>query len=303
VIYPDLAELVALKSKAARLPLGSDRQSLAIASGDYTSPFRGQGLAFHEVRDYRPGDDIRSIDWKVTARTNQPHVKIFVEERERTVILCVDANAYMRFGTRETFKSVQAARAAALLGWHANGRNDRVGCLVFGDVPDGMQVFAPRRSRQSLWEALKLLSVPQTGAHKEQVPLDAALAHLERTAPTGALVLVISDFSELGELAERHLCHLHRRCDVVLVAIQDPADRRLVEMGTIIFTDEAGQKLVFQSGARKARDAYEKQWDDNRQLLETMAKRRKIGIVDLHTGQDLYRDLQHGLQRLGNGRR
>ena len=113
------------------------------ASGDYASPFRGQGLAFHEVREYRFGDDIRSIDWRVTARTDKPHVKVFTEERERTVILCIDANAAMRFGTRGTFKSVQAARAAALLGWQANGSNDRVGCIVFGDVPGGMQFFAP----------------------------------------------------------------------------------------------------------------------------------------------------------------
>jgi uncharacterized protein (DUF58 family) len=301
MIYPDFGELIGLKNKASRLWLGSDRQSMAIASGDYTSPFRGQGLAFHEVREYRPGDDIRSIDWKVTARTNQPHVKIFVEERERTVILCVDANAGMRFGTRETFKSVQAARAAALLGWHANGRHDRVGCIVFGDVPDGMQVFAPRRSRQALWQALKLLSVQASGPHRKQVPLEAALANLERSAPTGALILIISDFAELSDVLEKHLGNLHRRCDIVLVAIQDPADRAIPDMGTIIFTDDAGHRLVFQSGDRKARDTYEKQWDDNRKQLEEIARRRKIGIVDLHTGQDLYRDLQLGLQRLGGG--
>src|SRR5271155_4260155 len=106
MLYPDFDELVALRNKAARLSLASARQSMAIASGDYTSPFRGQGLVFHEVREYRFGDDIRSIDWRVTARTGKPHVKVFIEERERTVILCINANASMRFGTRGTFKSV-----------------------------------------------------------------------------------------------------------------------------------------------------------------------------------------------------
>jgi uncharacterized protein (DUF58 family) len=305
VLYPDFAELVGLKSKASRLSLGSNRQSMSIASGDYTSPFRGQGLAFHEVREYRPGDDIRSIDWRVTARTDKPHVKVFVEERERTVILCIDANASMRFGTRGTFKSVQAARAAALLGWHANGRNDRVGCMVFGDVPDGIQLFTPRRSRQALWQALKLLSQETTGVHKEQVSLDAALAHLERGAPTGALILIISDFSELTGSLERQLGNLHRRCDVVLVAVQDPADREIPAMGTIIFTDDAGHKLTFQSESQEARDAYEKQWNENRNRLEDIARRRAIGIVDLHTGKDVYMDLQLGLRRLssGSGRR
>jgi uncharacterized protein (DUF58 family) len=303
VLYPDFAELVALKSRAPRLLLGSDRQSLAIASGDYTSPFRGQGLAFHEVREYRPGDDIRSIDWRVTARTDKPHVKVFVEERERTVILCVDANASMRFGTRGTFKSVQAARAAALLGWHANGRNDRVGCTVFGDVPDGMQFFTPGRSRQALWQALKLLSQQKTGVHKEHVPLEVALVHLERGAPTGTLILIISDFLESSGTLENVLGNLHRRCDIVLVAVQDPADREIPEMGTIIFADDAGHKLAFQSGSRELRDAYERQWSENRKQLENIARRRDIGIVDLHTGKDVYKDLQLGLRRLGNGTR
>jgi uncharacterized protein (DUF58 family) len=145
MLYPDFNELVSLGHKASRLQLVSGLQSTAASSGNYASPFRGQGLAFHEVREYRFGDDIRSIDWRVTARTNKPHLKVFTEERERTVILCIDANAAMRFGTRGTFKSVQAARAAALLGWHANVSNDRVGCIVFGDVPDGLQFFRPTR--------------------------------------------------------------------------------------------------------------------------------------------------------------
>src|SRR5271170_5744589 len=158
MLYPDFNELIRLGKRASRLQILSGRSSTTAGSGDYASPFRGQGLAFHEVREYRFGDDIRSIDWRVTARTDKAHVKIFTEKRERTVILCVDANAAMRFGTRGTFKSVQAARAAALLGGQACSSNDRVGCLVFGDVADGMQFFTPMRSRRALWQALKLLS-------------------------------------------------------------------------------------------------------------------------------------------------
>ena len=301
MLYPDFAELVALKSKASRLLLGSGRQSMAIAPGDYTSPFRGQGLAFHEVREYRAGDDIRSIDWRVTARTDKPHVKVFVEERERTVILCIDANASMRFGTRGTFKSIQAARAAALLGWHANGRNDRVGCIVFGDVQDGTQSFAPKRSRQSLWQAFKLLSQQTHGVHKAQVPLQVALAQLERGAPTGSLILIISDFNESTGLDERQLGNLRRRSDIVLVAINDPADREIPAMGTVILTDAAGHRLVFHSDGKAARETYEKQWTENRRRFEDIARRQKIGIVDLHTEKDIHKDLYLGLRRLGGG--
>src|SRR3984957_99186 len=179
MLYPDFDELMQLGRKASRLQIQSGRQSVTAGSGEYASPFRGQGLAFREVREYRLGDDIRSIDWRVTARTDEPHVKVFTEERERTVILCIDANAAMRFGTRGTFKSVQTARAAALLGWQANSSNDRVGCLVFGDVPEGMQFFAPARSRRALWQALKLVSRTEQGVHKSPVTPEAMLKYLE----------------------------------------------------------------------------------------------------------------------------
>jgi len=301
MLYPDFDELVALRIKASRLSLVSARQSMAIASGDYKSPFRGQGLVFHEVREYRFGDDIRSIDWRVTARTDKPHVKVFMEERERTVILCINANASMRFGTRGTFKSVQAARAAALLGWYANGQNDRVGCMVFGDVPEGMQFFTPARSRQALWQALKLLSGKMHGVHKAPVRLETALNHLERVAPTGSLVLIIGDFYQSAGMLERRLGNLHRRCDIVLVTINDPADREIPAMGTVIFEDDTGNKFVFDSDSREAREAYARQWNENRKQLVDIAKRRNIGIVDLHTGKDVYTDLQFGLRRLSSG--
>jgi uncharacterized protein (DUF58 family) len=301
MLYPDFDELVALRNKASGLLLASGRQSMAIASGDYTSPFRGQGLAFHEVREYRPGDDIRSIDWRVTARTDKPHVKVFVEERERTVILCINANASMRFGTRGTFKSVQAARAAALLGWYANGQNDRVGCMVFCDVSEGVQFFTPARSRQALWQALRLLSRKTHGVHKAPVPLETALNYLERVAPTGSLIIIIGDFYQSTETLERRLGNLHRRCDVVLVTINDPADRDIPAMGTVIFADDTGHKCIFDSGSREVREAYARQWNESRKQLVDIAKRRDIGIVDLHTGKDIYTDLQLGLRRLSSG--
>jgi uncharacterized protein (DUF58 family) len=298
MLHPDFHELIQLGQKASRLQIFSGRQSMAAGSGDYASPFRGQGLEFHEVREYRFGDDIRSIDWRVTARTDKPYVKVFTEERERTVILCIDANATMRFGTRGTFKSVQAARAAALLGWQANSSNDRVGCIVFGDVPEGMQFFMPARSRRALWQTLKLLSDTTTGAHNIPVEQEAALKYLERVAPTRALLLIISDFQHATEAIEKRLGNLRRTCDVVLIAVNDPADREIPAMETVIFTDDAGNKLILDTDSRIGREAYRRQWFENRKRLEDMAARRKIGIVDLHTNEDVYTDLLLGLRRL-----
>jgi uncharacterized protein (DUF58 family) len=302
MLYPDFDELIQLGQKASRLQILSGRQSMTAGSGEYASPFRGQGLAFHEVREYRFGDDIRSIDWRVTARTDKPHVKVFTEERERTVILCIDANAAMRFGTRGTFKSVQTARAAALLGWQANSSDDRVGSIVFGDVPDGMQFFAPARSRQALSRTLKLLSQTTQGAHKTTVPPEVALNYLERLAPTGSLVLVIGDFQPATEALEKRLGTLRRTCDVVLIAVNDPADREIPAMETVVFEDYTGRKLALDTNNRAGRDAYAAQWRENRKRLEDMAVRRGVGIVDLHTDKDVYADLLLGLRRLNIGK-
>jgi uncharacterized protein (DUF58 family) len=302
MLYPDFDELIRLGQKVSHLQIISGRRSMAAGSGDYASPFRGQGLAFHEVREYRFGDDIRSIDWRVTARTDKPYVKVFTEERERTVILCVDANAAMRFGTRGTFKSVQAARATALLGSQASSNNDRVGCLVFGDVPEGIQFFAPARSSRTLWQALKLLSARAQGVHKTPVRPETALKYLERVAPTGALLLVIGDFQQATETLERQIGTLRRTCDVVLIAVNDPADREIPAMETVIFEDSAGRKLMLDTDNRAVRQAYAQQWREGRKRLEDIAARRGVAVVDLHTGNDVYADLLLGLRRLNIGK-
>src|ERR1700722_4557819 len=126
MLYPDFNELAAFKDRRACLSHISQKAVKSIVPGNHHSPFRGQGLEFDSVRKYVPGDDIRNIDWRVTARTDSPHLKIFKEERERHILLCVDMNAAMRFGTKKTFKSIQAAHIAALLGWRGMANNDRI---------------------------------------------------------------------------------------------------------------------------------------------------------------------------------
>ncbi|MCX6990048.1 MAG: DUF58 domain-containing protein [Chlamydiae bacterium] len=150
MLYPELDDLIALKKQNSSFSRVSRRSVMSMASGNHQSPFRGQGLEFDSVREYVPGsDDIRTIDWKVTARMGSPHVKLFRQDRERHTIICVDRNTSMQFGTKNTFKSVQAARIASLLGWHALGEQDRVSSLLFGDVPGGVQFFPPKRTRSS----------------------------------------------------------------------------------------------------------------------------------------------------------
>ncbi|MFP4076828.1 MAG: DUF58 domain-containing protein, partial [Halochromatium sp.] len=151
-LYPRLDDLLELRHQAHALGVSSHHLVNSTFAGLYASVFRGAGVNFEEVREYREGDDIRYMDWKVTARVDAPHLKIFREERERSVVLCVDRGPHMSFGTRGTFKSVQAARAAALIGWAASRLQDRVGGIAFGDPAQGLQHFRPARGRRALWQ-------------------------------------------------------------------------------------------------------------------------------------------------------
>src|SRR5262249_3770144 len=138
MLYPDFDDLVALKRRKSDIAYSSSRAIKSANPWNYLSPFRGHSLEFDSVLQYIPGDYIRNIDWRVTARIGSPHLKLFREDRERHLLICVDVNAAMRFGTKNTFKSVQAARIAALLGWRGMAQQDRVSACLYGDVINGI---------------------------------------------------------------------------------------------------------------------------------------------------------------------
>ncbi len=174
--------------------------------------------------------------------------------------------------------------------------------IVFGDVPQGIKYFTPVRSRQALWQTLKLLSRTTQGVNNAPVSPETALKYLERVVPTGALVLVIGDFQYATEMLERRLGNLRRTCDVVLIVVNDPADREIPAMETVIFEDAVGHKLTLNTDSRAGREAYARQWRENRNRLEDIAARRRTGIVDLHTDKDVYADLLLGLRHLNIGK-
>jgi uncharacterized protein (DUF58 family) len=297
MLYPDFNELVKLGARARKLSITSRRRVMSSVSGDSNSPFRGHGMEFKEVRQYVAGDDVRYIDWRVTARTGTPHLKVFAEERERSVIICVDANAAMQFGTRGTFKSIQAARAAALLGWRANDNNDLVGASVFGNVPDGMQFFAPSRTRKSLWQMLKLLCEKDGKTHTI-ITLEDTLKHLNKAAPTGALVFIISDFFNLTADLEKQLSLLRKRCEVVLLPVNDPADSTLPPIGNLLFSD-SGNKVLVNTDSASGRKTYHKQWEKNKAELDEITRKLRLGMINLYTDKDVFDDLMLGLKKVG----
>jgi len=296
MLYPNFDELVALKDRKLHLTLASDRSVKSTVSGDHHSPFRGQGLEFDAVREYVPGDDIRNIDWRVTARKGSAHMKIFKEERERNVIICVDMNDTMRFGTRNTFKSVQAARVASLLGWRGLTNRDRVGACLFGDVPNGVQFFAPKRTRKSLWAMLKLLTEPPTGHHL--ISLEETLQHVNKAAQTGSLIYIVSDFMDITDNLDWLLIRLNKRCDVVFVAINDPADQLICPVDTVAFQGSDSEKVYVNTESLVGRKAYAAQWEENRKKLHEITTRAKVSMIELTTETDVYRDLILGLKNV-----
>ena len=215
------ADLVRLRARAGGLSLDAHRSGRSGRAGTRVSRLRGRGMEYSESRSYLPGDDIRSIDWRVTARTGRVHTKLFQEERDRPVFFVVDLGAHMRFGTRRAFKSVVAAEAASLLAWAAVANGDRVGGLVFagGHVGES-RIESGRRGALALFRVL-------AGAENEFGEGDAtdgigdALPRTRRVARPGTLVIVVSDFSGQPNSVARQLAELREHSDLLCVWIYD----------------------------------------------------------------------------------
>ena len=299
---PRLDELLELRHQAHTLGLASHHLVNSSFSGVYASVFRGQGLNFEEVREYREGDDIRNMDWKVTARTDEPHLKVYREERERSVVLCVDHGPHMHFGTRGTFKYVQATRATALLGWAANGHDDRVGGILFGDADTGPQHFRPTKDRRALWRLLHELARPARRAVRGVDCIDLVLQRADRGAGTGALIFVIADFNRDLEGLERTLGQSRQRHSLVLVPVDDPADRELPDMGRVQFREPGGEQIEVDTNDPAGRDAYRQRWETRRSNLLRLANRLGIAVVPISTDRDVHVSLRDGLARRGRSR-
>lgn len=299
---PRLDDLIELQHQAHTLGLASHHLVNSAFHGVYASVFRGQGLNFEEVREYHEGDDIRNMDWKVTARTNQPHLKVYREERERSVVLCVDKGPHMHFGTRGTFKFIQAARAAALLGWAANSLNDRVGGVVFGDGDTGPQYYNPTKDRRALWQILKGLSEPAQDTQFGVDCLDQVLKRADRGAGTGALIFVIADFNRNVDDLYKALGQLCQRHSVILIPVDDPSEQTLPAMGRALFRAPDGRMIEVDTDNKQGRDTYSKNWHNRRQALIRMANKLRVAVIPIQTDQDVHRSLMEGLEMRARSR-
>jgi len=260
-VYADLSRLIALQYKAKGFSFLPRQPVHSLLSGRHASRIRGRGLNFEEIRAYRPGDDVRSIDWKVTARMRAAHSRVFTEERDRPVLLLVDQRMDMFFGTRNYMKSVTAAEAAALAAWRVLGVGDRIGALVFND--DRIVEVRPRRSRRNLMQILEAVvrmnHALRVDADVEPRPamLNQVLEAAARIAAHDHLVCIVSDFDGSDDDTERWLKQLAAHNDVLAVLVHDPSATHLPPSGDLVATDGRLQAEVKLGGEKVRRDLLE----------------------------------------------
>ena len=275
-----------LIKKIRKIEITTNRTVNDVLAGQYHSVFKGRGMAFDEVRPYQPGDDIRVIDWNVTARMNELYVKQFIEERELTVMLLVDASGSQAFGTRRQFKSELAAEISGLLAFSAIKNNDRVGLVIF---TDRVERFVP--PKKGAKHVLRVISeVLGFRPQHTQTNISAALEFLSRVTKRQSVAFLLSDFMTSGY--ESALKIAHRRHDLVPIVLRDPMESALPNVGLAAFQDaETGEVLLFDTSSksvrRRFRQKMEQEWEDQRRLF----KRFKIDSVELSTQQDYVRPL------------
>lgn len=298
-------ELIQYQNKASLINLSAAKNIQSQMSGNYLARSKGRGMEFDEVRHYQNGDDIRAIDWRVTARTGKTHTKLFREEVERPVIIATDLSGSMIFGSKLLFKSVQAAHLAALVAWHAKIRGDRVGGAVFNE--NQHSELKPRSRQQGVLHYIHTLMTCHQDSlnntqqnhdeHDSQLAFEQNCLRVRQISRPGSLVYLITDGHHVNQEAIRHLSHISRHCELVVCLISDPLEHDLPESDkriNVSITDgQHKQQLTL--GDKKTAQQYHHQAqvfiDKKEQLLE------KAGARVLHfcAGQTLEEQLKNGV--------
>jgi uncharacterized protein (DUF58 family) len=250
---------------------------------------------FDQVRIYQPGDDVRTIDWRVTARTQEPHTKLFHEERERPIYIVVEQSPRLFFGSGRLFKSVLAAQAASLIGWAALSHNDRVGGLVFGDE---RQEIKPRRSKQSLLQLLDRVTRANNRLQPDN-PIDPdafsmALRRAREVLRPGSLSVILCDERTLTDAAEQQLSLLARHVDLLLLPLFDPLDHALPAAGLLRFS-EGNARLELDTQDADLRQRYREQGEARSARWQRLADRLRVPLMPLDTQHDLVEQLREHL--------
>lgn len=295
-------ELLGLAAQASGMRLDAMR-ACAMQTGGYLSALRGRGMEYDESRPYQDGDDPRTIDWRVTARTGRAHTKVFREERERPVLLWVDMRPPMFFATQGVFKAVAAARAAALLAWTASQQGDRVGALIMGGADHSE--LRPARGRQAVFrliEALLNTSGWDSTTHASQFPsMSESLANLAQVVRPGSRVFLLSDFQDLDETDATRVRHVAQHNDVVILFFHDLLERELPPAARYRLITSVGEQIL-DTTSPEVRVAHAARFERRRTQLLALARFRGVKYLEYATNDDVVALLCRRFSRGGRDR-
>ncbi len=288
-------ELIALQQQAHKLDMSRRSYARSSSTGSHHSQFRGRGMDYQESRIYQAGDDIRNMDWRVTARAGKPHTKLYQEERERPVVLVVDFNPGMFFGSTKSLKSVLAAKAATLIAWSVAARGDRIGALILNS---SHHELAPKTGKRGVLQLIRELVIhgdphiglkPSTAA--KHTRMNDELKRLRRLAKPGSLVFLISDFYDIDEDTAAHLRQISRHNDIQAIQIVDPLELAPPPPDRYAVTDGKGSGVV-NTKSIKGHDKYQQFFSQHHQKIQELMRKQNIPLLQLSTEDDVLLALQ-----------
>lgn len=301
-VYATLDSLVRLQFKASGFSFLPRQPVHSILAGRHASRLRGRGMDFEEIRRYLPGDDIRNMDWKVTARMRKPHVRVYTEERDRPAMYVVDQRMSMFFGSRDKMKSVAAAELLAIGAWRSLSLGDRVGAIIFGD--DDQTLIRANRSRDHVTRVLQTvidygrrLDARQQSA-SDRNGLNEALEKANRICRHDCLVCIVSDFNGADADTRRLATELTRHNDVLAAFISDPLEARLPSAGRLVVSEDADQ-LEFDSSSKSLQTAYATAFDERLAHVSELSRKRSIPLLPISTDGDVASQLRNLLGMQG----
>lgn len=300
-VYCTVEELIALKAKAERLRYPLKHRSRSQFHGGKRSTLRGRGLDFDEVRAYQAGDEIRSIDWRVTARTGEAHTKVYKEEKEKPVFVLLDLRRNMFFGSKRYFKSVTACHLASLLAWAAIKNGDRFGALVFSE--ERHEELKPKAGNKSALHFIQLASdfsqalLDQKTSQDNTTPenINSALTKLHQVIRPGSLVYLISDFHDLDQASQQALNLIARHNDIIAIHIQDQLEKQLPQASRLLFTNvKASETAIAEINGQQqsTRKHYQTLFEQKHQTLENILLDCAVSSLDINTEEDVFEQLQ-----------
>lgn len=285
-VYVQLDDLVRLQHKASGFSFLPRQPVHSILSGRHTSKLRGRGLNFEELRDYLPGDDTRNIDWKVTARTGTPYVRVYTEEKDRSVWLLVDQRVHMFFGSQQRMKSVVAAEVAAISAWRVLSVGDRVGALVFNDTD--VAVIPPHRSRERVMQILKQVTEKNHALNAASAlkarpeKLNEVLKQVGILAGHDCLVCLITDADGINSETRKHITRLSEHNDVIATFIFDPLEKQMPAAGRLRFTDGDTQ-LEADTTDKNLRKTFQNEFEQKLERMQSSSRRYSMPVLAMDT--------------------